>query len=108
MARYCKRCGSKLNADGKCPKCGLSGQITPAKAQADAPAENKKKKGGLWTLLVLLSAAFLIVCALQYFGVVDIDIIGEVLSSAGLTAQKSTETTDNTDQQVLVDRPDAE
>ncbi len=105
MARYCKKCGRKLDAAGRCTKCGWSEQAVPVRTVAEVPAQ--KKKGGLGKLLVFLSVVFLIVCALQYFDVVNLQFFGEVLDSAGLKSRGNTGSTGSAEQ-VLFNRPAAE
>ncbi len=112
MAKFCVYCGGPLNADGRCPKCAARGTagraVSPAPAAkpavsrtASAPSDRsgakkparkgngKKKKSPapaiiLITLLVLI-LAFVALCALQLFKVVNIPFMEKLLTSVGIS-----------------------
>ena len=122
MAKFCVYCGGPLNPDGSCPKCARAGTVRRGAAPAEKtearpeasrvrskpsskggaakkPASKRKKKSPalpivLITLAVLI-LAFITLCALQYFKVVNIPFMGKLLQAVGL--QKEAQTEEETD-----------
>ena len=92
MMRYCGNCGGPLDAAGRCPRCNPAAAPTPeTRNPAKQPKQKQgKKKGKLAVKLVLIGlavllVAFLALCALQYFGVVNLPFLGKLLGGVGLT-----------------------
>lgn len=75
MAKYCKNCGKQLDPSGRCLNCGWYEQ----------PAPRKRKRHVLSKLILLLVIVFVAACALQYFQVIHVDQLQEVLNLVGLS-----------------------
>ena len=87
MAKYCGKCGSKLEQNGLCPQCDAYRMNRQPETPRPEPAKPPKKKGkakiiaAVIVLLVLLCAAF---GALVYFDVIKVEPINNFFISAGL------------------------
>ncbi len=118
MAKFCVYCGGPLNPDGNCPKCAAKRRAgnaaspapdakpaaRPAADSAKHPAapkssaakkpdpKSKKKKSPVLPIvlisLAVLILAFIALCALQYFKVVNIPFVGKLLTSIGLQKEE--------------------
>lgn len=101
MAKFCKKCGAKIDADEQfCSECGsetgnvvtpVQGPYAPAperKAGKSRKEKPKKKKHVLLKLIAILLALLIatsgVVGALAYFNIVDIPIVNSLLVWVGL------------------------
>lgn len=88
MQKFCTKCGGKLDENtGKCPNCDRvatgNGAKTAQDVKVQSPlAENKKRKSGKLGMRILLIVLSVIIvaagttCVLQYFGVINIPMLG--------------------------------
>lgn len=113
MMRYCGNCGGPLDAAGRCPRCNPAAAPTPeTRNPAKQPKQKQgKKKGKLAVKLVLIGlavllVAFLTLCALQYFGVVNLPFLGKLLGGVGLT--RGPEEDHTPPKEYLAEIPDAD
>lgn len=115
MAKFCGKCGSKLDeTTGLCPKCDVE---QPEKASAGSAKKTKKSKGKKirhFLLKVILCALLLgtlaagVTGALVYFDVVDIPVVSAIFDKMDLSTWKNHEDNNEDESNYKVDPVDAE
>ncbi|MCR5664947.1 MAG: zinc ribbon domain-containing protein [Oscillospiraceae bacterium] len=92
MAKFCKRCGRQLGADGRCPNCGYQSAPPAESPGPEKKAAEGKKRPGRWVVPALILALLLIllsVLLLQLLGVVDFPPAQALLGLLGLQSDGS-------------------
>lgn len=113
MAKFCGRCGTRLDSEGYCPN-GCDGWERPALKNDFLweQTEEKRPKRRLGLVLAVILAVILLgvgaVSTAVYFGVIDIPVVSGLLEKAGIEPKQSRAERDTTDGQDHDDLSDAE
>lgn len=113
MAKFCGKCGAKLNEKGRCPDCdketklnvlqfdNRSIEANNANIQQDAlgkktkAVKNTKKKKAFFRMIALLLCFAILISSvsgiLVYFDVVDIPFISSALKSLGIKSDEDSQ-----------------
>lgn len=93
MARFCGKCGTPLDRNGKCLRCDCEQKQEKKwknKTQRKNEIKQHRRGKGMQAVLIVILCAMLIcfgILVLQYFGVIKFDYAEHFLKRIGLTQQ---------------------